>query len=100
MKENTLVMVDINFKNITDNLSSHGVQIAQSVKDMIDAYGNAQNPLKIKGFIRTVYTFINDVLSGYYDTMNLGLEIFDSMLKLAAGEDVNNSYIRSISYGG
>ena len=44
--------------------------------------------------------FVTDVLSGYYDAMNMGLDIVDGILKLAAGEDVNNSYIRSISYGG
>ena len=81
-------MIDINF----------------NVKDMINAYGipgNIQSPFEIREFIGTVYTFMNDVLSGYYDTKNMGMDITRDMQRVSSDPNAaGNRYIRGINAGG
>ena len=75
-------------------------EIEQSVRDMIESYGEPNPMISTREWIAATYDFINAVLSGYYDTLDIGLDIVNGLKKLAMGEDVNNSYIRSINYGG
>ncbi|GEM_PF-2583718 len=98
LKENTIAMADINLKAILDTLEKHGIAVSQDVKDMINAYGN-MDPLKVIDFIKTVYTFINDVLSGYYDTMVMELDIFYPLFHGDVNDpQFNNGYIRNINW--
>ncbi len=76
-------------------LIESGQEIDDATKDALE-----DPVLHREEWIESVYSFTNAVLSGYYDTLEIGLDIVNGVKKLAMGEDVNNLYIRSINYGG
>ncbi len=96
--ENTIAKADINLKAIADELKDHGVDIEQSLLDLINSYGEPL-PMSVNDWISAVYGFITAVLSGYYDTMVMGLDIVNGILS-ASDYNFANQYVRNIHFGG
>ena len=106
MKDSSKTMTDINFRAIAENLTRHGIEVSQDVKDMIDTYGKnpMDNPFEadnyIRNFITVTYKFITDVLSGVYDISEIS-KIPDQIVYVSSHpKKIASDYVRGISAGG
>jgi len=78
-------------------------EIEQSVRDMIDSYGEPNPMISTREWIAATYDFINAVLSGYYDVKYMELDILSGIFHVSQPgyeNEVYNQYVRGINAGG
>jgi len=74
-------------------------EIEQSVRDMIESYGEPNPMISTREWIAATYDFINAVLSGYYDVEHMKLDIFNGIISSTDSRDFVSDYVRNINYG-
>ncbi len=74
-------------------------EISQSVRDIIDSYGEPNPMLSAREWITSIYDFINAVLSEYYDVEHMKLNIVNGIISATDSRDFVSDYVRNINYG-